>query len=278
MGAFDSLTASISGMQAQAFALQNISGNIANSQTTAFKGTDTNFRDMLNSQMLGASDGVMSASAETNTKQGTIAQSQIGSFMAINGDGYFAVEQPVSKDTSGVPSFSGATPAYTRRGDFQLDANGYLVNGAGNYLMGNTVDPATGTASTGAPQLLRFNAASLPTDQGTLTDISIGQNGAVQGVFSGGQTLTLANVPLSSFRGDEFLQQSDGNTLTATVQSGAAISGAPGTIVGSALESSNVDITEQFTAMIQTQQAYGANTKVMGATNEMLQTATNMAV
>src|SRR5947209_899971 len=106
MGAFDSLTASISGMQAQAFALQNISGNIANSQTTAYKGTDTNFRDLLNSQSLGASDGVLSASTSTNTKQGTIASSSISSFMAINGDGYFSVEAPASKDTSGQPSFS----------------------------------------------------------------------------------------------------------------------------------------------------------------------------
>jgi len=278
MGAFDSLTASISGMQAQAFALQNISGNIANSQTTAFKSNDTNFTDLLNGQMVGASDGVTAASTSTNTKQGTIASSSISSFMAINGDGYFSVEQPVASSTSGQPSFSGATQAYTRRGDFQLDSNGYLVNGAGNYLMGNMVDPSTGNATNGTPQLLQFNASSLPTDQGTLTSISIGQNGAVQGNFSSGKTMTLASVPLSSFRGDEFLQSGDGNTLTATTQSGAAISSAPGTIVGSALESSNVDITDQFTAMIATQQAYGANTKVMGATNEMLQTATNMAV
>src|SRR5437660_12769623 len=101
--------------------------------------------------------------------------------------------------------------------------------------MGNPVDPATGNPTTGTPQLLQFNAASLPTDQGTLQGVSIGQNGEVQGTFASGKTMTLATVPLSSFRGEEFLQQGDGGILTATTQSGAAISGASGKIVGSAL-------------------------------------------
>ena len=41
----------------------------------------------------------------------------------------------VSTNVGGPPSFAGSSPAYTRRGDFQLDANGYLVNGAGNYTV-----------------------------------------------------------------------------------------------------------------------------------------------
>ena len=44
MGLFDALTTAVSGLQAQSFAMQNISGNIANSQTTAYKGIETNFR------------------------------------------------------------------------------------------------------------------------------------------------------------------------------------------------------------------------------------------
>jgi flagellar hook protein FlgE len=279
MGAFDSLSSAIAGMQAQAFALQNISGNIANSQTTAYKSTDTSFQDLLASQSggLDASDGVQPLSA-SNTTQGAIQNGQISSFMAINGGGYFSVERPASGGAGGVPSFSGASQAYTRRGDFQLDANGYLVNGAGNYLMGTAADPATGNATGGTPQLLQFNAATLPTGEGALQGVAIGQNGAVQGTFASGKTLTLANVPLSGFRGEEFLQQGDGGTLIATPQSGAAIAGASGTIVGAALESSNADVTDQFTAMIQTQQAYSANTKVVTASNEMLQTVTNMAI
>ena len=43
MGIFDALTTAVAGLQAQSFALQNISGNIANSETTGFKETDTSF-------------------------------------------------------------------------------------------------------------------------------------------------------------------------------------------------------------------------------------------
>ncbi|HKA73439.1 MAG TPA: flagellar basal body protein, partial [Xanthobacteraceae bacterium] len=47
MGIFDALTTAVTGMQAQSYALQNISGNIANSQTTAYKRTETSFQDMV---------------------------------------------------------------------------------------------------------------------------------------------------------------------------------------------------------------------------------------
>lgn len=47
MGLFDALTSAVSGLQAQSFAMQNISGNIANSQTIAYKGIDTNFLDLI---------------------------------------------------------------------------------------------------------------------------------------------------------------------------------------------------------------------------------------
>lgn len=279
MGSFDALTAAISGLQAQSFAIQNISGNIANSQTTAYKTTDTSFQDLLNSQLgIDAPGGVQPLSTRNDT-QGAIQPSQTSTFMAINGDGYFTVEKPTSTDASNQPTFGSNATAYSRRGDFQLDANGYLVNGTGYYLMGTPIDPTSGAATgTGAPKLLRFDAASLPTDKGTLQSLSLSQNGVIEGNFSGGTTVDLAKVPLSSFSGDEFLQESDGGAFTPTALSGTAIANASGNIVGSALEASNTDITDQFTAMIQTQQAYGANTKVVTASNEMLQTLTNMTL
>ena len=47
MGIFGALTTAVTGMQAQSYALENISGNIANSQTTAFKRIDTSFEDLI---------------------------------------------------------------------------------------------------------------------------------------------------------------------------------------------------------------------------------------
>ena len=47
MGIFDALTSAVSGLSAQAYALQNISGNIANSQTTGYKRINTQFEDLV---------------------------------------------------------------------------------------------------------------------------------------------------------------------------------------------------------------------------------------
>jgi flagellar hook protein FlgE len=279
MGAFDSLSAATSGLLAQSFALQNISGNIANSQTTGFKTVDTSFQDVMEAQMNGVSGdvagGVRAASDESNTKQGTIQTSSVATNMAIRGDGYFSVESPTTVGANGQPSFAGATQQYTRRGDFKPDGSGRLVNGDGNYLMEAPVD-ANGNPTGGAPQPLQFDAASLPSGQGALQGISIGTNGTVVGTFASGQQIALASVPLSSFRGEDFLQQNVNGTVSATALSGAALTTASGSVVGGSLESSNTDVLDQLTALIQTQQAYAADTKIITTTDEMLQTWTNM--
>jgi flagellar hook protein FlgE len=80
--------------------------------------------------------------------------------MAINGDGFFSV-QKASSITDNVPVFSGTTD-YTRRGDFQVNANGNLVNGAGYYLMGVTVDPKTGNPTGNVPEVLQFQNNFIP--------------------------------------------------------------------------------------------------------------------
>ena len=275
MGAFGSLSTATGGLLAQSFALQNVSGNIANSQTPAFKTVGTSFQDLMDARANRVSGGVKAASDESNTVSGTIQTSSVATNMAISGDGYFSVERPTAVGAGGQPSFAGATQEYTRRGDFQLDASGRLVNGDGNYLMEAPVD-ANGNPTTGAPQPLRFDAASLPSGQGALQGISIGANGTIVGTFASGQRIALASVPLSSFRGEDFLRQNADGTVSGTALSGAASATASGSVVGGSLESSNTDVLDQFTKMIEIQQAYSADTKVLTATNEMLQTLTNL--
>src|ERR1051326_3974508 len=136
MGIFGALTTAVTGMRAQAFALENISGNIANSQTIAFKREDTGFGYLIpddnpNQQLAG---NVVANSRSTNTVQGDIQNASIGTFMAINGNGYFVVEKPTGF-TGNTPTFGG-TDLYSRRGDFNTDRNGFLVNGAGYYQIG----------------------------------------------------------------------------------------------------------------------------------------------
>ncbi len=167
MGIFDALTSAVAGLQAQSFALQNISGNIANSQTTGFKETDTSFQDLVSQAALGeqTSGGVIANSVATNTVQGTIQSASVSTDMAINGDGFFVVAMPTGT-TDNQPEFSGIDD-YTRAGDFQMNSSGYLVNGAGYYLMGIPVDPTTGNPEGSVPQVLQFNNDFIPAQETT---------------------------------------------------------------------------------------------------------------
>ena len=162
MGIFGALTTAVTGMRAQSFALENISGNIANSQTTAFKRIDTSFVDLIPdaSPLHQTAGNVLANSRSTNVVQGDIQNAAIGTFMAINGDGFFVVQKP-SAFSDNRPVFDGID-LYTRRGDFQPDKNGYLVNGAGYYLMGIPVDATTGNLVGSVPQLLQFQNDFLP--------------------------------------------------------------------------------------------------------------------
>jgi flagellar hook protein FlgE len=163
MGIFDALNTSVAGLQAQSFALQNISGNIANAQTTAYKGIGTSFVDLVPESTTPdrqVSGSVTAFARSTISSQGTVSASSVATFMAINGDGFFSVQKATGV-TDNVPVFTGVTN-YTRRGDFQVNANGNLVNGAGYYLMGVAVDPKTGNPLGNVPQVLQFQNNFVP--------------------------------------------------------------------------------------------------------------------
>ncbi len=162
MGIFDALTTSVAGLQAQSFALQNISGNVANSETTGYKETDTSFEDMVSSaaQNQTTANGVIANSVATNTVAGTLQSSTVSTNMAINGDGWFVVSKPTG-EVDNQPIFSGVND-YTRAGDFQLNSTGNLVNGSGYYLQGIPIDAATGNPIGSSPQVLQFNNDFIP--------------------------------------------------------------------------------------------------------------------
>src|SRR6266700_3140160 len=104
--------------------------------------------------------GVTAHAQATITTQGTISSSSVATNMAITGDGFFSV-QKASGVVDNVPVFDGVS-YYSRRGDFQVNANGNLVNGAGYYLMGVTVDPKTGNPTGNVPQVLQFQNNFIP--------------------------------------------------------------------------------------------------------------------
>jgi flagellar hook protein FlgE len=175
MGIFDALNTAVGGLQAQSFALQNISGNIANASTTGYKGIDTSFEDLIpdaTSPSRQVAGGVTAYAQATITTQGTVSTTSVATNMAINGDGFFSVQQSTGT-VDNVPTFNGVTD-YTRRGDFQVNANGNLVNGAGYYLMGVAVDPKTGNPLGNVPQVLQFQNNFIPAQ--TTTSINYAAN------------------------------------------------------------------------------------------------------
>ena len=104
--------------------------------------------------------GVTAFAQATITTQGTVSSTTVATNMAINGQGFFNVQKPIGI-TDNAPVFDGTTD-YTRRGDFQLNANGNLVNGAGYYLLGVTVDPRTGNPTGNVPKILQFQNNFIP--------------------------------------------------------------------------------------------------------------------
>jgi len=163
MGIFDALNTAVSGLQSQSFALQNISGNIANASTTGYKGIGSSFEDLIPNATTPSrqnAGGVTAFAKATITTQGTVSASSVATNMAINGDGFFNVQKATAV-VDNAPVFSGVTN-YTRRGDFQLNANGNLVNGAGYYLMGVAVDAKTGNATGNVPGVLQFQNNFVP--------------------------------------------------------------------------------------------------------------------
>lgn len=458
MGIFGAMTTAVGGLQAQAFALENISGNIANSQTTGFKRVDTSFSDLVasSSAKRQTGGGVTALSRQTNNVQGDIQTAGVDTFMAIKGDGYFVVQKP-SGFPDNQPVFVGVD-LYTRRGDFELDKNGYLVNGAGYYLKALRIDATTGNTIGSVPEVLQFtndflpsqtttiiqyraNLASLPRTQsytaapdtpgselivpgaftgsnplaagdgtvegadvavfleqsiaggaitvydslgnemnvqlrwaktdsaatggddtwelfylensnagptdvawrnvgqvydfnasgildpnipavtinaltingvvigdvilshgasgvtqfadsngvakvnllnqngyaaGELQSIAVSDKGRIVASYSNGRAIEIAEIPLASFLGDNQLKRLDGGAFEATSESGPAIYGASGQIVGKSLEGSNTDIADEFTKLIVTQQAYAANTRIVTTADQMLQETINM--
>ncbi|MHB1110809.1 MAG: flagellar hook-basal body complex protein, partial [Devosia sp.] len=167
MGIYGALSTAVTGLRAQSFALENISGNIANSQTTGFKRIDTDFLDLIPDapQARQTAGSVLSQSRSTNNLQGDIRSVSTETNMAINGNGFFVVEPRIGQ-ADGDAVFSGAN-YYTRRGDFEVDNGGYLVNGSGYYLKGLPIDPTTQNISGSVPQVLRLDNAFLPAAQTT---------------------------------------------------------------------------------------------------------------
>lgn len=143
----------LSGLAAAASDLDVIGNNIANTNTTGFKGGQALFADMYANSLATAAGtqigiGTKLAQVEQQFAQGSISTTDQPLDVAINGTGFFQM------------SNNGAI-SYSRDGAFQLDKNGYVVDSSGYNLMGY---PATNgvVAKTAQTVPLQISTAPFP--------------------------------------------------------------------------------------------------------------------
>lgn len=164
MSLFGALRTSVSGMNAQANRMSAVSENIANVSTTGYKRMRAEFETLVGSQSPTVlyNGGVGTRFQSLNTEQGTLLQTGRSTDLAIRGRGYFVVENAAGQ------------PALTRAGAFTPNAQGELVNTAGEFLLGYEVDSTARPVANGVESLRRIDViqtalSATPTTSGMLS-------------------------------------------------------------------------------------------------------------
>jgi flagellar hook protein FlgE len=177
---------------------------------------------------------------------------------------------------SGTLSFDsqGRLTAETQTSSFDpLGANAQPLrfDFGSTYPAGSGVDGATQFTNPSATGFVNQDGWSA----GDLSSIMIERDGRVTGLFTNGQTRTIAQVAVANFSAPDQLERMGSTLLAQTQRSGepavgAAGEGGRGTIASGALEQSNVDIAEQFVRMIAAQRAFEANSKTITTADQLL--------
>ncbi|HYG66682.1 MAG TPA: flagellar basal-body rod protein FlgG [Anaeromyxobacteraceae bacterium] len=257
-----SLTTAATGMEAQQLRMDTIANNLANANTTGFKKVRAEFEDLLSETLRGAEApdprggtspaplqvglGVRPASTTRDFGQGELLSTGNPLDVAIEGDGFFRVIRPSGE------------PAYTRAGNFRVDASSRLVT-----QRGELVDPEI----------------TIPPDA---VELTIQPDGLVLArIASQAQPQELGQLELVTFPNAGGLEAIGGNLLLETAGSGEAIPVRPGeqgvgSLAQGHLEGANVKAVEEMIDMITTQRAYELNSKVIQTADQMLQRLTNL--
>src|SRR6218665_3874963 len=245
------------GLSAQNTKLSTVANNLANAATVGFKRDDAQFEDLLyqihsqpgasSSQStklpsgLQVGTGVRVVSSSKQFTEGSLQITERPLDVAINGRGFFQIELP------------DGTTAYTRNGQFQLNADGQIVTSDGKPV---------------SPSI------TVPQDAQTIT---ISKDGVVEAQIAGqAQPQQIGQIQLADFINPSGLQAIGGNMFLETAASGTPQQGQPGnTGFGqteqNTLEASNVDVVEEMVNMITTQRTYEMNSKVIATADQMLQ-------
>jgi flagellar basal-body rod protein FlgG len=168
---------------------------------------------------------------------------------AVRGEGFFIVR------------LADGSAGYTRDGSFTRDQLGRLVTASGDVLLPETHIPA--------------EARDIRIDSGGLVFARLGDG------IEGEVEVQLGEIQLARFTNPEGLVAVGQNLFLASEASGPALVGYPGdegygTIVGGAVESSNVDLATEFTNLLIGQRAYALSARALQTIDEMLSLANNL--
>lgn len=166
----------------------------------------------------------------------------------------------------------------------QINFTGVTTSTGGILGDGASNDIQLDLGTHGQPDGATYNAASFSIRKkfqdgipyGVFEDVSIDDKGVVTASFTNGTKRDLYLIPLATFNDANSLQQARGGIFVQTTQSGSALLQSPGvgqasTITSKSLESSRVDIADEFTRMIEIQRAYSANARMITTSSEMLE-------
>jgi len=283
-----SLTSAISGLQSFQQRMDVIGNNVANVNTTAFKGGRVDLADAFSQTLRSSSagnggtsgtpamqigSGVGIQSITNIYLQGALARTGVGTDLAITGNGFFVVRDPLNNSTF-----------VTRAGDFRLDETGFLVTGNGLRVQGYS---DAGLTTMGDIQIDTVGMPATSDPAATMVSFAISEDGRINVNLSDGTQFVRAQILMQNFNDPQGLMK-EGNNLFSGIGAAGPLGGGttptaapPGTngmgkIQAGALELSNVDLANEFTNLITTQRAYQANARIITTSDEMLQELVNL--
>nr|CAD6437933.1 flagellar hook protein FlgE [Rhizobium sp. Q54] len=200
-----------------------------------------------------------------------------------------AVYRAADAATGGTSSFPYAGgPVAT--GTLTFDSYGKLTEGgtATPTVPLDIIDPVTAqTISLDLGGLIQLGKSS--SGEGKLNGlaatelkgVNIDKDGIVYAMYANGDSKPLYRIPLATVASPDLLTPGSGNIYTANSQSGVTVTGFAqtnglGSIQSGSLESSNVDIAEELTEMIESQRVYTANSKVFQTGSELMEVLVNL--
>ncbi len=186
-----------------------------------------------------------------------------------------------STNTTGTLNFSGTGALVSPTGSIGGIGFSGLADGAQNLTFSWNLSGSSGALTqTASPS----NIAGTSQDgfaSGSYQSFSVAPDGSIAAKYSNGQSQIIGQVAIGTVANVQGLQSTQGTAYLATRASGAALIGAAGsgnraTIESGALESSNVDVSQEFSALIVAQRAFEANSKTLTTFDTTTEEAINL--